>query len=228
MLGGNHLEAGYDVLPHAPATAAAYQTALQHDYGADATAIAAQYPLTKYPSPGLALSNVETDSAPSPVISVCSDVSSWRLARATSGYRPYAYEFNDPSARWTLAVFGTNLANRAYYVGGVNYASNVGAAHYDLGSPREFGVSLRMGRILKQAGQSNPFATLPILEVNPKHPLVERLRTAADEAPLGEHLSRTAAQGRARASAARREPRARPVAKRYFVAELISLNTVLI
>src|ERR1700733_2924321 len=50
----------------------------------------------------------------------------------------------------------------------------------------EFGVSLRMGRILKQAGQSNPFATLPILEVNPKHPLVERLRTAADEAALAD------------------------------------------
>jgi molecular chaperone HtpG len=45
----------------------------------------------------------------------------------------------------------------------------------------EFGVSLRMGRILKQAGQSNPFATLPILELNPKHPLVERLRDTADE-----------------------------------------------
>jgi molecular chaperone HtpG len=45
----------------------------------------------------------------------------------------------------------------------------------------EFGVSLRMGRILKQAGQSNPFATLPILELNPKHPLVERLRETADE-----------------------------------------------
>ena len=29
----------------------------------------------------------------------------------------------------------------------------------------EFGMSLRMGRILKQAGQSNPFATLPILEI---------------------------------------------------------------
>jgi iron complex outermembrane receptor protein len=52
-------------------------------------------------------------------------------------------EFNDQSARWTMALFGTNLANRAYYVGGVNYASNVGAGHYDLGSPREFGVSLR-------------------------------------------------------------------------------------
>ena len=45
----------------------------------------------------------------------------------------------------------------------------------------EFGLSLRMGRILKQAGQTNPFATLPILELNPKHPLVERLRKTADD-----------------------------------------------
>jgi molecular chaperone HtpG len=45
----------------------------------------------------------------------------------------------------------------------------------------EFGMSLRMNRILKQAGQSNPFATLPILEVNPKHPLIERLKDTADD-----------------------------------------------
>jgi molecular chaperone HtpG len=45
----------------------------------------------------------------------------------------------------------------------------------------EFGMSLRMGRILKQAGQKNPFATLPILELNPKHPLVERLKDTSDE-----------------------------------------------
>ena len=50
----------------------------------------------------------------------------------------------------------------------------------------EFGVSLRMGRILKQAGQSNPFATPPILEINPKHPLVERLKDIADDAAFGE------------------------------------------
>jgi molecular chaperone HtpG len=50
----------------------------------------------------------------------------------------------------------------------------------------EFGVSLRMGRILKQAGQTNPFATLPILEVNPKHPLVERLKTADDGAAFAD------------------------------------------
>ena len=46
----------------------------------------------------------------------------------------------------------------------------------------EFGLSLRMGRILKQAGQNNPFATLPILELNPKHPLALRLKDTVDEA----------------------------------------------
>jgi molecular chaperone HtpG len=50
----------------------------------------------------------------------------------------------------------------------------------------EFGMSLRMGRILKQAGQNNPFATLPILEVNPKHPIVERLKDTVDEAAFSD------------------------------------------
>jgi len=50
----------------------------------------------------------------------------------------------------------------------------------------EFGVSLRMGRILKQAGQNNPFATLPILELNPKHPLVERLKEPGEEAAFAD------------------------------------------
>ncbi|HEY5263563.1 MAG TPA: molecular chaperone HtpG [Steroidobacteraceae bacterium] len=50
----------------------------------------------------------------------------------------------------------------------------------------EFGVSLRMGRILKQAGQNNPFATLPILELNPNHPLVLRLKESADDAAFSD------------------------------------------
>ena len=50
----------------------------------------------------------------------------------------------------------------------------------------EFGVSLRMGRILKQAGQNNPFATPPILELNPTHPLVERLKGTADDAAFAD------------------------------------------
>ena len=50
----------------------------------------------------------------------------------------------------------------------------------------EFGMSLRMGRILKQAGQSNPFATLPVLEINPAHPLVARLKETTDDTAFGE------------------------------------------
>ena len=50
----------------------------------------------------------------------------------------------------------------------------------------EFGVSLRMGRILKQAGQDNPFATLPILELNPKHALVSRLKDMPDDAAFAD------------------------------------------
>ncbi|MFI4889084.1 MAG: molecular chaperone HtpG [Steroidobacterales bacterium] len=46
----------------------------------------------------------------------------------------------------------------------------------------EYGISLRMSRILKQAGQANPFSMLPVLEVNAKHPLIERLRDTSDEA----------------------------------------------
>ena len=50
----------------------------------------------------------------------------------------------------------------------------------------EFGLSLRMNRILKQAGQSNPFAAPPILELNPKHALVSRLNDTADEGAFAE------------------------------------------
>ncbi len=50
----------------------------------------------------------------------------------------------------------------------------------------ELGLSLRMSRILKQAGQTNPFAALPILELNPKHALVERLKDTADESAFAD------------------------------------------
>lgn len=53
-------------------------------------------------------------------------------------------EWTSPDRRYSLAAFGTNLSNEKYYLGGVNYYGNVGAAHYDLGRPREFGVTARM------------------------------------------------------------------------------------
>ena len=52
-------------------------------------------------------------------------------------------EWWEPRHHYSIALFATNLADAHYYVGGVNYYSNVGAAHYDLGRPREFGVSVR-------------------------------------------------------------------------------------
>jgi iron complex outermembrane recepter protein len=47
----------------------------------------------------------------------------------------------DAAKHWTIAAFGTNLTNKLYYVGGVNYSANVGSAHYDVGRPREWGIS---------------------------------------------------------------------------------------
>lgn len=56
-------------------------------------------------------------------------------------------ELTDPKDRWTLAVFATNLTKELYYVGGTDFnrSDHIGPAHYDLGRPREFGVSLRYG-----------------------------------------------------------------------------------
>jgi iron complex outermembrane receptor protein len=51
-------------------------------------------------------------------------------------------EYAIPS-RWTFAAFGTNLLNKVYYVGGVNYSANVGSPLYNLGHPREWGLSAR-------------------------------------------------------------------------------------
>lgn len=51
--------------------------------------------------------------------------------------------YTSDGGNWTAGVYGTNLTDEVYYVGGVNYAANVGAAHYDLGRPREYGLTLR-------------------------------------------------------------------------------------
>lgn len=50
----------------------------------------------------------------------------------------------DPSDRWTLSAYGTNLTNTFYFVGGINFfPTGVGTQHYDLGRPREVGVAVR-------------------------------------------------------------------------------------
>lgn len=52
-------------------------------------------------------------------------------------------DVSTPDGKWTASLFGTNLTDELTYVGGVNYRANVGTARYDIGRPREFGISLR-------------------------------------------------------------------------------------
>jgi iron complex outermembrane receptor protein len=52
-------------------------------------------------------------------------------------------EISTPGNRFSIAVFGTNLTDSVYYIGGVRFSKNVGVDRVDLGRPREFGVSLR-------------------------------------------------------------------------------------
>ncbi len=54
-------------------------------------------------------------------------------------------EFRSKGDLFNLAAFVTNLTNEHYAIGGVNYYTDVGAARYDLGRPREFGVTSRIG-----------------------------------------------------------------------------------
>jgi iron complex outermembrane receptor protein len=67
-----------------------------------------------------------------------------KLSLPSYGLLGARVEFIDPSKHWNAAVFGTNLTNKVYYVGGANYAAaGTGSIQYDLGRPREFGVSIR-------------------------------------------------------------------------------------
>ncbi len=52
-------------------------------------------------------------------------------------------EFTDADKRFSLAAYMNNILDKKYAIGGVNYYANVGAAHYDLGAPREFGLTGR-------------------------------------------------------------------------------------
>jgi iron complex outermembrane recepter protein len=54
-------------------------------------------------------------------------------------------EYSSPGSvsHWNVALFATNLLNKYYFIGGVNYASNIATEHYDVGRPREFGGSIQ-------------------------------------------------------------------------------------
>lgn len=54
-------------------------------------------------------------------------------------------DISNPKGPWSFAVFATNLTNKVYYVGGSNLGNvGTGTAQFDLGRPREFGVTARL------------------------------------------------------------------------------------
>ncbi|MES2684360.1 MAG: molecular chaperone HtpG [Pseudomonadota bacterium] len=54
----------------------------------------------------------------------------------------------------------------------------------------EYGMSLRMERMMKAAGQASPFGGgQPVFEINAEHPLVQRLKDTADEAAFADLAS---------------------------------------
>ena len=73
----------------APLTASAYPTVLAQQLGAAAPAVAAEYPLSAYPSPDLALAAVITD-----YLFSCPAL---RADSLLAGSGVYAYEFSDPN-----------------------------------------------------------------------------------------------------------------------------------
>jgi molecular chaperone HtpG len=105
------------------------------------------------------------------------------LASAASAAPDLASPIETPEKAATESAYKGTLERLGKALAGKIESARVSARLTD--SPAclvagEYGMSLRMGRILKQAGQTNPFATLPVLEVNPKHPLIERLRASGE------------------------------------------------
>ncbi len=111
------------------------------------------------------------------------------LANAASAAADVASAIETPEKAAAESAFKDTLARLGKDLSGKIASAQVSSRLTD--SPAvlvagEFGMSLRMGRILKQAGQSNPFAMLPILELNPKHPLAVRLKDTADDAAFAD------------------------------------------
>jgi molecular chaperone HtpG len=111
------------------------------------------------------------------------------LANAASAAAEVASAIETPEKAAAESAFKNTLERLGKSLSGKIASAQLSARLTD--SPAvlvagEFGVSLRMGRILKQAGHNNPFATLPILELNPKHPLALRLNDAMDGAAFAD------------------------------------------
>jgi para-nitrobenzyl esterase len=91
MIGNTRSEGKLFIIDRPNLTAAQYVEQIRADYGANANAVLARYPLTAYPAPFYALAAVVTDSG----IACGVDATANLLAALT---RTYRYEFDDPTS----------------------------------------------------------------------------------------------------------------------------------
>jgi iron complex outermembrane receptor protein len=55
-------------------------------------------------------------------------------------------QYNSPKNDWSVALVGTNLSDKLYYIGGTDFARRetlIGVSMLDVGRPREYGVQVR-------------------------------------------------------------------------------------
>ncbi len=52
--------------------------------------------------------------------------------------------YDSPSGKWSVAAYGTNLANEHYLIGGVDFRTTPGVLEHDPGRPRQYGLDLRV------------------------------------------------------------------------------------
>jgi para-nitrobenzyl esterase len=86
----------YDATGH-PVTPTQYKQIVRSTYGSNADQVLQRYPLTNYPSPGIASATVQTDAGTP--LSTCEHLTSYRTASAGPVSVPvYAYQFVDRTA----------------------------------------------------------------------------------------------------------------------------------
>ncbi len=107
---------GNDYLGH-PVTADSYATTVRSTYGADADKILAAYPVSAYPTPGIALATVQSDAASYTRQELDSQFAQW--------VPTYAYEFAEEQTPQFYSIY------RLQQAGGVAAHFDFGATHVD-------------------------------------------------------------------------------------------------
>jgi para-nitrobenzyl esterase len=107
---------GNDYLGH-PVTADSYEATIRATYGADADQILAAYPVTHYPTPGIALATVQSDAASETRYALDKQFAKW--------VPTHAYEFAEEDTPQFYSIY------RLQQAGDPAASFNFGATHVD-------------------------------------------------------------------------------------------------